>query len=144
VTNVVVPIYLTLDEILQVHERVLAEDGGMEGVRSHHGLASAAAQPEQTVFGEDAYPTIPEKAAAYAFFIAMGHPFNDGNKRTAVLALEVFLEINGFELRQPDEDIEEMMVSLASGVIGQGEFFGWVCNHARPVDRRNVSEFPKP
>jgi death-on-curing protein len=127
-------VYLTLDQVVRLHDRVLAEDGGLEGIRSHHALASAVAQPEQTVFGDDAYATVAEKAAAYAFFIAMGHPFNDGNKRTAALAMEVFLEINGYELRQSDEDVEDMIVSLAANVIGQGEFFSWVSNHARPAD----------
>jgi death on curing protein len=137
-------VYLRLDQIIGLHDQVIAADGGLEGIRSHDALASAAAQPQQSVFGEDAYPTIAEKAAAYAFFLAMGHAFNDANKRTAVFALETFLHLNGYELRQPDQEIEDTIVSLASGVIGQGEFFGWVCNHARPIDRGNVTEFPKP
>jgi hypothetical protein len=74
--------YLTTDQFVALHERAL-EHGGLAGVRSLHALGSAVGQVEQTVFGEDAYPSIGEKAAAYAFFITAGHPFNDGNKRTA-------------------------------------------------------------
>ena len=70
--------------------------GGSGGIRSQHQLASAAFQPYQTVFGEDAYPTIPEKAAAHAFFLAESQPFLDGNKRTAALALTVFLDLNDY------------------------------------------------
>jgi death-on-curing protein len=89
------------------------------------------------VFGEDAYPSIGEKAAAYAFFITAGHPFNDANKRTAVLAMDVILDLNGYELRQTDEEIEEMMmVLLADHTVDQGEFFVWVVNHAKPTDAR--------
>jgi death-on-curing protein len=131
-------IYLTADQIVELHERALTE-GGLAGVRSHHALASAVGQVEQTVFGEDAYPTLAEKAAAYAFFLVSGHPFTDGNKRTAALALDVFLDLNGYELRQTDEEIEEMMVSVAAGLVDQGEFFGWVVNHVVPqADRSNV------
>ena len=136
-------VYLRLDQIIALHDQAISADGGLEGIRSHDALASAAAQPQQTVFMEDAYPTIAEKAAAYAFFLAMGHPFNDANKRTAAFALETFLDLNGYQFQQTDQEIEDQIVSLASGAIGQGEFFGWVCNHARPVDRSNVTELPK-
>jgi death-on-curing protein len=126
-------IYLTTDQLLELHEMALAE-GGLAGVRSHHALSSAVAQVEQTVFGEDAYPTIADKAAAYAFFITAGHPFNDGNKRTAVLAMDLFLDLNGHELQQSDEEIEEMFVSLAAGTTDQNEFFAWVTKYVKPAD----------
>lgn len=73
----------------------------MDGVRSEQQLASAVGQPEQSAFGEDAYRTIPEKAAAYGFFIAEGQPFLDGNKRTALLAFETFLHANGTSSPSP-------------------------------------------
>jgi death-on-curing protein len=101
-------------------------------VRSLHALASAVGQVEQTVFGEDAYPSMAEKAAAYAFFITAGHPFNDANKRTAALAMEVFLDLNGYELDQTDEEIEAMLVGLAAHTLEQGAFFGWVIAHTKP------------
>jgi death-on-curing protein len=125
--------YLTTDQLVALHERALLE-GGLQGVRSWHALASAVGQVEQAVFGEDAYPSVPEKAAAYAFFITAGHPFNDGNKRTAAAALDVFLDLNGYALEQIDDEIEEMMVSLAAHTVDQSEFFGWVVNHAKPAD----------
>ena len=88
--------------------------------------------PQQSAHSEDAYRTVPEKAAAYGFFIAEGQAFIDGNKRTAALALEAFLAVNGYEFSQGDDEIAQMFEDLGSRVIGQGEFFGWVCNHARP------------
>jgi death-on-curing protein len=81
---------------------------------------------------EDAYPTIAEKAAAYAFSSSPAIRFNDGNKRTGALAMELFLDLNGFELPQTDAEIEDMVVSVASGIVDQGEFFGWVVSHAKP------------
>jgi hypothetical protein len=74
-----------------LHEIALEYGGGLNGIRSQQTLASAIGQAEASAFGEDAYPTIPEKAAAYGFFIAEGQPVVDGNKRTALLAMETFL-----------------------------------------------------
>ena len=124
--------YLTLDQVIEFHRLALAEFGGLDGVRSLDQLSAAVAQPQQSAFGEDAYETIPEKAAAYGYFIAEAQAFIDGNKRTAALALEVFLIVNGYELLQDDDEIAQMFEDLASDVLDQGEFFGWVCNHARP------------
>jgi hypothetical protein len=64
-------IYLTTDQLVALHERAL-EAGGLAGIRSLHALGSVVGQVEQTVFGEDAYPSIEDKAAAYAFFLTMG------------------------------------------------------------------------
>jgi death-on-curing protein len=124
---------LSVDDIVALHAEALTlGNGGSEGVRSNHQLASAALQPYQSVFGEDAYPSIPEKAAAHAFFLAESQPFIDGNKRTAALALTVFLDVNGYELYEADEtELADILIALGSGVIGQGEFFGWVLNHAK-------------
>lgn len=125
---------VTVDDIIALHEIALTlGNGGSGGIRSNHQLASAALQPYQSVFGEDAYPSIPEKAAAHAFFLAESQPFIDGNKRTAALTLTVFLDINGHELYEADEtELADILIDLGSGVILQGEFFGWVCNHAKP------------
>ena len=88
---------LSVDDIIALHEEALTlGNGGSEGIRSYHQLASATLQPYQTVFGEDAYPSIPEKAAAHAYFLAESQPFVDGNKRTAALAMTVFLDLNDY------------------------------------------------
>jgi death on curing protein len=123
--------YLTVDQVVALHVEALTY-GGIEGLRSEHLLSSAVMQPQQSVFGEDAYPTIAEKAAAYGYFITENHPFIDGNKRTAAFAMLAFLDANGYELREENAAIEQMFVDLASKVIGQSEFFGWVCNHIGP------------
>lgn len=125
---------LSVDDLIALHDEALTlGNGGSEGIRSHHQLASAALQPYQTVFGEDAYASIPEKAAAHAFFLAESQPFIDGNKRTAALALTVFLDLNDYDLHEAsDTELADILVDLGSGCIEQGEFFGWVCNHAKP------------
>ena len=107
---------------------------GREGLISAHNLASAVNQPQQTFGGVELYPTVPEKAAACGFFLAEGQAFEDGNKRTAVITMLVFLDLNGFEFLETDDEMERVFIDLAKGVIDQGEFFGWVCNHASEVD----------
>ena len=127
------PIYLSVDQVLELHTLALTIGTvGLDGVRSHQQLAAAVMQPQQSAFGEDAYPSIAEKAAAYGFSIAEGQPFIDGNKRTALLTMVTFLDLNGYQLVEDDEEAAEMLESLGNKTIDQSEFFGWVCNHARP------------
>ena len=125
-------VYLTADQIQALHKRALEAYGGLEGVRSEQQFLSAVFQPQQTVFGEDAYASIPEKAAAYGFFIAENQAFNDGNKRTGAAALATFLELNGYELWESTEtEMAEIFEALGKKTIDQSEFFGWVVNHAK-------------
>jgi len=126
--------YLTLAHVLEIHRSALAEFGGLDGVRSFDQLSAAVAQPQQSAFGQDAYATVPEKAAAYGYFLAEAQAFLDGNKRTAANAFETFLILNGFEFVETDDEIAKMFEALGSHVIGQGEFFAWIVDHARPSD----------
>lgn len=126
--------YLTVDQVIEAHDVLIAEFGGSAGIRSLGQLASATMQAQQSAFGEDAYPSVPEKAAAYGYFIAEAQAFVDGNKRTGAAAMLAFLELNGYELVQTDDEIAEMFEGLGRKVIDQGEFFGWVLDHARPTD----------
>src|SRR5688572_22052938 len=105
------PIYLSVDQVLELHAvAVTLGTVGRDGVRSHQQLAAAVMQPQQSAFGEDAYPTIAEKAAAYAFSIAEGQAFIDGNKRTALLTMVTFLDLNGYQLvEQHDEEAAEIL-----------------------------------
>ena len=127
-------IYLSADQVLDLHAEALTL-GGRKGVRSVHLLHSAVGQPEQAAFGEDAYPTIPDKAAAYAFFLVKNHPYVDGNKRTAEVAMFVFLDLNGFDFVDDQDDIADTLERLAAGRVDQGTFFEWVREkaHARTV-----------
>lgn len=127
--------YLTADQVLELHEIALTVGvTGGEGLRSEHLLLSAVFQPQQTFGGQDLYETVPEKAAAYGFFIAENQPFLNGNKRTAALALTVFLDLNGYELWvSNDEELAEILEDLGKGTVDQGEFFGWVVNHSRKL-----------
>ena len=126
--------YLTADQVLALHEKALTIGvSGGKGLRSEHLLFSAAYQPQQTFGGEDLYPSIAEKAAAYGFSIAENQPFIDGNKRTASLCMTVFLDLNGYVLHEGgEEELAAMLEDLGKGIIERDEFTGWVVNHTRP------------
>jgi len=125
--------YLTVDQVIQFHGEALREFGGLDGTRSPHQVSAAVLTPRQSAFGEDAYPSIPEKAAAYGFFIAEAQAFIDGNKRTAAIAMEAFLLLNRYELRMPDDEIAELFEKLGSDEIGQADFFDAISTRAHPL-----------
>ena len=122
--------YLSLREVLILHERVAVVSGGGVGVRDLGLLESAVAQPRQTFGGADLYPSIVEKAVALGFSLISNHPFVDGNKRVGHAALEVFLLLNGFELDAPVDDQERIVLGVASGEMTREEFARWVDAHA--------------
>lgn len=121
------------------HAIALELDGGLDGIRSTHQLAAAVHQPQQTAFGEDIYPGIAEKAAAYGYFLAQNQPFIDGNKRTAALMLLGFLDVNGYVLDQSDDHIADMFIGLGERTIDRAQFFAWVVRHTRPQDASSGS-----
>ncbi|MFI5780139.1 type II toxin-antitoxin system death-on-curing family toxin [Nocardia sp. NPDC051570] len=106
--------YLTVTDL-----RVIAIDAvGNVVLRDPGLLASAAARPQATVFGMDAYPTIWEKAAALLHSIASNHPLIDGNKRLAIAAAIVFLARNGIDVDTLDEDLAyDLMIEVAKGEL---------------------------
>lgn len=124
-------IYLTLDQVLSFHKMALAIAPGSEGLRSYAGIASAVAMPGQTFGEDDLYPTVPLKAAAYGYFIAESQAFVDGNKRVAAIAMLAFLDLNGYEFHQTDDQMEEMIRGVGdSKIVSQDQFTDWVCEFA--------------
>src|SRR6267142_168705 len=104
--------YLSIDEIISVHAKVIAQSGGILGLRDRGALESAVAQPEMTFGGDDLYPSIAEKAAALGHSLIQNHPFLDGNKRVGHAAMEVFLVLNGYEIRAPVDEQEQIILTV--------------------------------
>jgi death-on-curing protein len=125
--------YLSLLEVLVLHQRVLATTGGMGGVRDMGGLESAVAQPQMTFGGAELYPTLAGKAAALAHSLVCNHPFVDGNKRIGHAAMEVFLVMNGYELEASLDDAERTFLALAAGQVSREELRSWIESHMREV-----------
>jgi death on curing protein len=114
--------------LIAVHEMQLAEHGGGAGMRDAALLDSALARPlNLAAYGE---PDAFSLAAAYGYGIARNHAFIDGNKRTAFVATELFLRLNGFELFVDDANCVLTMLAVATGDITEEEFAAWVRAHA--------------
>lgn len=108
------PFYISLETVLEIHRRQLAEFGGAKGIRNYVGLESAIETPKATFGGDDLYPTIFLKAAAYAFHIAESQAFVDGNKRTALDVALTFLAINGYEVAEEQMKLYDAMIAIAN------------------------------
>jgi death-on-curing protein len=108
------PFFLTLDEVLEIHDAQITAFGGTLGIRSREALESAVATPRAGFGGEFLHPTLWHMAAAYAFHIAENQPFLDGNKRTAIVAAITFLDLNGFLVVDPDERLYDAMMAIAA------------------------------
>ncbi len=124
--------YLTVDGVIALHEIALEYGGGLNGIRSQQTLASAIGQAEASAFGEDAYPTIPEKAAAYGFFIAEVSPLSTGTNEQLSSRWRRPSRQMVMSSRKPTMSSLSCSRTLGHKVIDQSEFFSWVCNHARP------------
>jgi death-on-curing protein len=123
------PEWLSKAAILAIHDEQLAEHGGGTGVRDDGLLESALARPRNR-FAYDAAVDLATSAAAYAFGLARNHPFIDGNKRTAFVAAELFLDLNGMVLAASDADCVLTMLRLAAGEIGEEAFADWLRTNA--------------
>jgi len=110
-----------------VHEEQLAEHGGAPGVRDVGLFESALARPRNlSAYGD---PDAAALAAAYGHGLARNHPFIDGNKRTAFVAVELFLALNGLELQASDEDCVMTILALAAGELTEERFADWIRSH---------------
>ena len=115
-------IFLTLAEVIEIHADQIERYGGSSGIRDINLLSSAVAMPYASFQDEFFHADLYEMAAAYAFHLSKNHPFIDGNKRTALAASLVFLEMNGISLVDPEEKLYHSMMSLASGKLDKAEF----------------------
>lgn len=116
--------------LIAVHEAQLAEHGGGAGLRDAALLESALSRPLNLAsYGE---PDAAALAAAYGYGIARNHAFIDGNKRTALVAVELFLKLNGWQLAVTDAECVLTMLAVATGDLTKDEFAAWLRTHAAP------------
>jgi death-on-curing protein len=116
------PLFLSVDEVLALHDDQLRLFGGSAGIRDRGVLESAVAMPSATFDGVHLHSDLFEMAAAYAFHIAEGQPFVDGNKRTALNAALVFLDLNGWSVTDPDMRLYDGMIGFATGDFDKARF----------------------
>lgn len=120
---------LTKAQILKMHDELIYETGGINGVRDNSLLDSALNAPFQS-FGEiDAYPSLQQKGARLGFGLIQNHAFIDGNKRIGAHAMLVFLSLNGIELDYSQKDLSDMVLKVASGELFFDDMVSWIINH---------------
>jgi death-on-curing protein len=121
--------WIDVDVVLVAHAEQLQEHGGAAGVRDRGALESALSRPlNLAAYGE---PDAADLAAAYAFGLARNHPFVDGNKRTAAVVSELFLEKNGHLLDASDPELVVAFLALAAGELEERELAAWFREHLR-------------
>jgi death-on-curing protein len=118
--------YLTAEDLLNIHAVIIAETGGSHGVRDSGALASLELLSQQTAFGKELYPGLYIKGAVYARNIIFNHPFVDGNKRSAMASMDVFLQLNGYRINTPKGGIENFALSIIEHKHSLEEIAEWL------------------
>ena len=120
------PIWVNLRVNKAYHDRQINEHGGLPGLRDEGLLLTALARPENAYHYSDAKPDIAEIAAAYGFGIAKNHPFNDANKRSALIAMRLFLKLNGYDLSTLPEEKYRTIIQVAASDVSEVELAQWI------------------
>jgi death on curing protein len=119
------PAWIAREECLAIHDMMLAQHGGLAGMRDEGLLESALAKPRNR-FGYDASATLAEMAASYAAGIILNHPFLDGNKRTGFMVAVTFLEVNGHIFNASEESVVQNTLCLAAGEMQESAYAIWL------------------
>ena len=126
-------VFLSVSDVIEIHERVVLEFGGHAGLRDRGLLESAVAMPRAMFSGQYLHPQLPDMAAAYHYHLCANHPFVDGNKRVAVTAAELFLLANGLELHCTDGELEEITLGTASSLLTKEQVIEFYAAHTRGI-----------
>jgi death-on-curing protein len=118
--------FLSVDDVLAIHDDTIRREGGAAGIRDPGLLESAVTMPRQTMGGRYLHPDLSAMAAAYLYHIAQNHPFHDGNKRTGAMAALVFLHVNGVDALPDPGPLEAATRSVASGRMAKDELTAWI------------------
>jgi len=123
-------IRLSVESIIALHSELIAQSGGLDGIRDSNMLDASVNSPFQTFDGQDLYPTLWAKAAHFAFSLVKNHPFLDGNKRTGIMSMLVFLELNDFPVTYTDSELVSLGFGLADSSIDESELIEWIISHS--------------
>ena len=126
--------YLSVEQILFLHARLVAETGGSHGVRDLSSLLSAVGRPQASFGDQDLYPDLFTKAAALMDSLINNHPFIDGNKRTGIAATALFLYANCYHLQVSNTELENFTLEIAQSQHSIEEIKAWYKTHARSVN----------
>ena len=127
------PIWINLRVIKAFHDRQINEHGGLPGLRDEGLLSSALSRPENFFHYSEPKPDVAELAAAYGFELAKNHPFTDANKRTALIAMRLFLKLNGYDLAASPEHKYKTIIRVAASDINEDELAHWIRNNLKEI-----------
>lgn len=122
-------IWVTADDVIMIHSRIIQVTGGIDGLRDRAGLEAAIAAPLQSFGGEDLFPTDIEKIARVGFGLASNHAFIDGNKRIGAMITQLLLKWNGYQLRLEQGELADMFIAIADGKQSEQDLLKWIQNH---------------
>lgn len=128
-------IQFTIQDICELHTQLEEAFILSSGIRDKSLLASAVNAPFQTFMGNDLYPSIYDKAAQLCYGIANNHPFTDGNKRTALHSMYVYLIINGFDITASQQEVENLIINVAAGNMTNVELAQWLRDNTIILDK---------
>lgn len=124
-------IWISAEDILLIHSRVIEGSGGLDGLRDRNGLEAAIAAPMQTFDGQELYPSDIEKIARLGFGLASNHAFVDGNKRISAMMTQLLLKWNGYDLTLRTSELADMFIAIADGTAKEKDLLDWVYAHLR-------------
>ncbi|MBF0266382.1 MAG: type II toxin-antitoxin system death-on-curing family toxin [Gammaproteobacteria bacterium] len=125
--------WLSQSVVLHMHAELMDEHGGLNGPVNEQNLDSTLTRPQQLLHYESPMPSIFQLAASYGYGLAMNHCFRDGNKRISLVCIDVFLQINGYELIAGEADAVVTIESLASGTLTEEELTDWIIQNTMMI-----------
>lgn len=123
--------FVPLEDVIFIHEAIIDTIGGKGGIRDFTLLHSAIFRPQASFGGKDLYPSIFDKAASLAHSLLLNHPFNDGNKRTALASCERFLNINGVEIVTSQKEKIQFALDIESKKLNLESIAKWIKTYSK-------------
>ena len=124
-------IWISAEDVILIHSRVIEGSGGLDGLRDRDGLEAAVSAPMQTFDGKELYPTDLEKIARLGFGLASNHAFVDGNKRIGAMMTQLLLKWNGYDLTLHTGELADMFIAIADGTAKEKDLLDWITRHLR-------------
>jgi death-on-curing protein len=136
------PRWLSRQVVDAIQNEQIREHGGLPGLRDDTALESALARPQRKWHDGDERDVV-NLAAAYGFGLARNHPYRDGNKRMAFLAIVTFLGMNGYTFDTSDEDVVTQIVQLAAGELSETRLADWIRRQSKQRDQAPRTNQPR-
>ena len=124
-------IWISAEDVILIHSRVIEGSGGLDGLRDRDGLEAAVSAPMQTFDGKELYPTDLEKIARLGFGLASNHAFVDGNKLIGAMMTQLLLKWNGYNLTLRSGELADMFIAIADGTAKEKDLLDWISRHLR-------------